>query len=510
MKNLRSFSILPGGLDVSSQPGAQSLARDIQSARTTAVGTLESLIERIEVEQPKLNCFVTLNYENARSEAKLLDAETKRNQCRGPLHGVPIAIKDSWATRGLRTTNGFTGTEKYVPDFDATIVERLKAAGAIVIGKTNLSTLAMDIQSDNPVSGRTNNPHDRTRTAGGSSGGAACAVAAGLAPLDIGSDIGGSIRIPAHYCGVIGLKPTENAVSLHGHLPGLQDPQYIALRNLASAGPLARNFADLRLAFDLIRGPDPRDPKIAPVAAIKKPSTTGRRMRIAVLPAIPDRPLDAEYQSLFVNFVEQLRRDSSCDIIELRQAPLDFDRIGTLWGKLLNAGLAPRTPPLSRVAMELMTRFSKRRPAGSEQILPLTYGDFMRVFTERDRHIENFEAWFAGINSVDDQGFDALIAPVTATPAFRHRKPDRVVGVANIYAAPVELRTPDGATFSQEYYRAHTGFTIPFNLLGNPVVTIPAGSTGSGLPVGVQIIGPRWSDLRLLDIAERIHRQAAT
>ncbi|MEQ9364282.1 MAG: amidase, partial [Leptospirales bacterium] len=463
--------------------------------------------------------------------------EAQRGDFRGPLHGVPIAIKDSWATRGLRTTNGFPGTAKFVPDYDATVVARLKAAGAIVVGKSNLSALAMDVQSENPVAGRANHPGDIARTPGGSSGGGACAVAAGLVPFDIGSDIGGSIRLPAHYCGVFGFKPTENAVSLHGHLPGLPEPRYVALRNLASAGPIARSFADLRLAFDLIRGPDPLDPKIAPIQAADAPSgldathpsattpapgsakivrttdrekqnpTEARPLRVAVLNPAPELPIDAEYERGLRNFTETLRKSHAIDITELERPPFNFHAIGVLWGKLLNAGTAPFTPAPVRLLMAVMNRISKERPAGANQIFPLSFEEFMRVFTERDRAVVNFERWFAGENDTQGiSGFDALLAPVSATPAFAHRKPDRVFGATNLYSDPVSISRADGSACALEYYTAHTGYTMPFNLLGNPVVSIPIGETASGLAFGAQVVGPRWSDLRLLDAAERIYR----
>ncbi|MCR9141415.1 MAG: amidase [bacterium] len=508
---------------------AAQLARDIQAGRATASQILEERLERIADAQGRLNCFVTIDADGARATARERDLETGRGICRGPLHGVPIALKDSWATRNLRTTNGYAKTAQSAPpDYDATVVARLKAAGAVIVGKTNLSALAMDIQSDNPVAGRTNHPLDPARTPGGSSGGAACAVAAGLVPFDIGSDIGGSIRIPAHFCGVLGFKPTENSVSLHGHLPGLPEPDYVALRHLASAGPIAGSFEDLRLTFDLIRGPDPHDPKIAPVHSFAPANRSKhKRARIAVLH--PDRarrqpapggassnalslsyPIDAEYARRLDAFVEALRRrDREFEVVELKQSPFDFDRIGALWGKLLNAGLAPLTPLPARLAMALIGALRKRKPAGLEQIFPLGFEAFMRTLTERDAAIVDFEGFFAPADfaqdAVDPHGFDALLAPVSATAAFEHTKADRVFGASNVYTQPVNVQGADGAVFPQEYYRAHTGYTIPFNLLGNPVVSMPIGATEAGLPLGIQVIGPRWSDLRLLDLAERLY-----
>lgn len=495
-------------------PDAATIARQIQNGDIGAQWILERQLERIESEESRLNAFVTIDADAARETARERDAEQKRGQSRGPLHGVPIAFKDSWATRGLRTTNGFPATEEQIPDFDATVVARLKAAGAIVVGKTNLSALALDVQSDNSVAGRTNNPHDTQRTPGGSSGGAAAAVAAGLVPFDIGSDIGGSIRLPAHFCGVLGFKPTENAVSLFGHLPGLPQGGYVALRNLASAGPIARSFADLRLAFDLIRGPDPRDAKIAPVSPASPASHRRMRpMRVAILPPAPGMPLDAEYFRRIGAFIDRLRHHKKeFELIELEAAPFDYHELGVLWGKLLNAGLAPITPAPARAAMALFSPGAKKRSAGAEQIFPLRFAEYMRVFTKRDRAIEAFETFFAhGPGRQGDAksyAIDALVAPVSATAAFEHRRPDRTAGPTNLYTRPVMIAQESGGDFAQEYYRAQTGYTVPFNLLGNPAVSIPIDRMDSGLPVGVQVIGPRWGDLDLLERAERIYEAA--
>ncbi len=200
---------------------AHELAAAIRERRISAVEVLDAHLARIARYNPALNAIVTHNEENARTRAREADAALARGEVWGPLHGVPVTIKDSFATAGLRTTSGFPPLTNHVPDSDATAVARLRAAGAIVLGKTNLPLLVHGFQSDNPIFGRTNNPWDHARTPGGSTGGGAAAIAAGLSPLELGSDYGGSVRIPAHFCGIYSLKPTNNRIPLTGHIPEL-------------------------------------------------------------------------------------------------------------------------------------------------------------------------------------------------------------------------------------------------------------------------------------------------
>ena len=200
---------------------AQEVAAAIRDRRVSAVEMVDAYLARIARHNPALNAIVTLDEETAHARALEADAALARGENWGPLHGVPVTIKDSFATAGLRTTSGFAPLGNYVPAVDATVVARLRAAGAIVLGKTNLPMLVHGFQSDNAIFGRSNNPWDLERTPGGSTGGGAAALAAGLTALEVGSDYGGSVRIPAHYCGVYSLKPTEHRVPTFGHIPDL-------------------------------------------------------------------------------------------------------------------------------------------------------------------------------------------------------------------------------------------------------------------------------------------------
>jgi amidase len=241
---------------------ATTLARAIRAKEISSVEVVQAFLERIAAVNPALNAVVQLRAEAALAEARAADAALAHGQIMGPLHGVPMTIKDSLDTAGVITTGGTTGRATYVPAQDATVVARLRAAGAILLGKTNTPELTLWGETDNLVYGRTNNPYDLTRTPGGSSGGAAAIIAAGGSPLDIGSDTRGSIRLPAHFTGIAGIKPTSGRVPRTGHIVpwGLG-----AVDALTQLGPLARYVEDLVLILPLICGPDWQDPAMVPM-----------------------------------------------------------------------------------------------------------------------------------------------------------------------------------------------------------------------------------------------------
>ncbi|MCI0664886.1 MAG: hypothetical protein L0220_27800, partial [Acidobacteria bacterium] len=244
------ISMLPGATIQTSKfdPNFGTAAQAVQAIRRGEISSREltaHVIERIKKHNPKLNLFVTLLEEQALEKAKQADEMLAKKKAAGPLHGLPVVIKDTYATAGVRTTSGSKIFEQYVPKEDAVVVARLKAAGAIIIGKTNVPEFASDWQSFNQVAGTSNNPWDIKRTPGGSTGGGAAALAAGFGFLEVGSDIGGSIRIPSHFCGVYGHKPTIDVVPLLGHIP--PPPGSITPAELPVAGPLARSAEDLKL-----------------------------------------------------------------------------------------------------------------------------------------------------------------------------------------------------------------------------------------------------------------------
>src|SRR5271167_2316558 len=233
---------------------ATDIARKIRRREISSREAVDYFLARVETLDKPINSVVTIDAERARTEADAADAALARGEVRGPLHGVPMTIKDSFQTAGMRTTSGAPELASFIPTEDAWPVARLREAGAIIFGKTNLPIYAGDLQSYNEVFGTTNNPYDLSRTPGGSSGGSAAALACGFTPLELGSDIGGSIRLPSHMSGVVGHKPSYGIVPAHGQIPG--PPGTLSLSDLAVAGPMARSVEDLKLGLDILAGPN--------------------------------------------------------------------------------------------------------------------------------------------------------------------------------------------------------------------------------------------------------------
>ena len=467
---------------------ATQAAEAVRTGQIKSIDLVNDLLERIGKENPSLNAIVTLDAEGARRKAQAADEALQAGQATGALHGVPITIKDSFETAGMRTTSGFPPFAKRVPAADAPPVKHLREAGAIILGKTNLPTLASGIQSNNPVFGRTNNPWDHSRTPGGSSGGAAAAISARLSYLDLGSDIGGSIRIPAHFCGVYGLKCTGGRVSGKGHLaspkPLAIPKEWQALTQLASMGPLGRSVADLRLAFPILAEPGTpglEQPPMKPLA----------NLRIAWTDDFGGAPLDNESRRLMRTLVDGLKQ-AGCQVEYRSDAGFDYEEAWFTAGACLGAINTLFQPPLMRQMRKfigpVMSRSGHPHPlqCGLYTGMTLRPQTIASILKQREKLIEQCETFLAD--------WDAWICPVFPTPAFTHRKPD----------APIEV---DGNPLAQ--LLANLLHSIIFNVTGQPVVTIPVGMTSRALPVGVQIVGRRWQEMALLNVAEQITLQTS-
>ena len=467
--------------DISTLTASQA-AQLLKNGLITSLELTNGLLERIERENPALNAIVTMDADGARQQSVAVDRAFQRGEVLGPLQGIPMTIKDSFETAGMRTVSGFPPFANCIPTEDAVPVARLRKAGAIILGKTNLPTLASGIQTDNPVFGRSNNPWDLARTPGGSSGGAAAAISARLSCLELGSDIGGSIRIPAHFCGIYGLKCTGGRVSGKGHLSSpkrLAVPKgWEALLQLASMGPLARSVEDLRLAFPILAEPGTPSPDPQPI----KPLTG---LRIAWTDDFGGAPLDGESQRLIQGFASQLSR-AGCQMEHCSGAGFDYEEAWFVAGACLGAINTLFQPPLMQQIRRLISPVLSRT-GGHPLHRGLYAGASLKLQTvqdilkKREVLIEQCEYFLTK--------WDAWICPVFPTPAFTHRKGN----------APIEV---DGKPYSQ--LLANLLHNIIFNVTGHPVVTIPIGLTAQGLPVGVQVIGRRWQELALLDTAEQI------
>ena len=459
------------------------LAAALRARQVSAVEVLEAFFSWAHQHNPALNAVVTWDEARARERAAQADAALARGELWGPLHGVPFTLKDAWSTAGLRTTSGHPNLAGYVPSEDATVVARLKAAGAILWGKTNLPPFASDYQTHGPLLGRANNPHDLGRTPGGSSGGAAAAVAAGLTPFELGSDIGGSIRLPAHFCGIVGIKPTEHRVSSAGHVPDLPDgPRHV--RHMACSGPLARSVADLRLILSLIEGADPRNPEVPPVAPLGAAQPRALKgLRVAWADTLgPLFQADASTRQLLERFTTTLRAEG---VVVEHAVPegMDFADLLEVWGLIEGGEVGAPLPPAWREAFREQFLLL-RDDALAAAIVRGTHLDLAGMgaaLSRRDVHIAALERFLTG--------WDAWLVPVTPTPAIPHTP----------FGGPVEV---DGVPRS--YLEALGPITSLFNATGSPVVVFPLGRTAEGLPVGVQLVGRRWADGALLDVAEAL------
>jgi len=436
---------------------------------------LEHLVARIERLDGRTRAVVSLDLERARARADEADRALARGERWGPLHGLPMTIKDSIETAGLRTTSGSKVFELHVPGRDAVAVQRLKAAGAIVFGKTNLPTFAMDTQSYNPLFGTTNNPWDLSRTAGGSSGGAAAALAAGFTPLELGSDIGGSIRNPAHFCGVFGHKPSWGIVPQRGHVPG--PPGTLSEADIAVVGPMARSAADLALMLDVIAGPDEPD-AVAWQLALPPPRRRAlHEFRVVAWFDEPAMPIDDELRAVYASLVTRLR-ERGVAVDESRRPRLDPAKaLATYWQLLFAATSAGPPREVFDGLVQAAATLDAADDSANARLARLATQRHRQWLAANEARLKLREAWRAFFGEAD-----VLLCPVSASAAFPHD-----------HSEPIGSRTIEvnGKPFPYTDQLAWAGF---IGVVGLPSTSVPVGRTARGLPVGVQVVGPRLED----------------
>jgi len=469
---------------------ASDLAVAIRSGTFSSYEVVSAFINHIHKYNPDLNAIVYIDEQAALERARQADLALSVGEYWGPLHGVPVSIKDHFAVKGMRITNAFPPLADQVTDFDATVVKRLKDAGAIILGITNMPVMAMDVQTFNPVYGRTNNPWDLTRTPGGSTGGGAAAVAAGMSPLTVGSDLAGSIRIPAAFCGVYGFKPTENFVSGYGIFPGLTDKNRRTLRAMASLGPLARSVRDLKLCLSIIAGPDGHDAMVPAADMCPKPKPAYPDLRIAWSDNFGDVPVSEDTRKVLEAVITKLANEG-CTVEKINPPNFDFEEVWETWGKMVDLQINVNLPSSARFFMYMLGGIERSKAPLLQMVYPATYDKFIAEATRREILISHLEQFLAQ--------WDVFICPVTPRPAYKHHEPDDVVFGYNIYDEPIPV---DGQPIN--YWMANAAYTAPFNTTGHPAVSIPAGYSGDGMPIGIQIVGRRWHDMELLDMAEMI------
>jgi len=430
---------------------ATRLAAMIRTGETTSAEVVDACLTRIDEVNPRINAVVRLA-DDARDRAADADRTLARREPLGPLHGVPFTLKDSLDTAGVITTAGSLGWADRIPDRDATVVTRLRAAGGILLGKTNTPEFTWANETDNDVYGVTSNPYDLARTPGGSSGGPAAAVAAGMAPFDIGSDTGNSIRQPAHVCGIAGIKPTSGRVPRTGHWPGFGG----ILDGLTQLGPMARRVEDLALVLPLIAGPDGVDPHVAPVPLGDPAVIEVRGLRVALFIGNGVRTPTRETIGAVVAAARAL--EAAGAIVEERVPP-DIAAAGDAYNRLLAAdGYAWLRRLISAAGTPGLGSYETRPWFTPGPPLP---GDRLSALVEEiDAIRSRMLRWMTGT--------DLIVCPTLPTPAVRHRE---------------SLE----AWFGDGYSDVH-------NLTGWPSVVVRGGASAEGLPIGVQLVARAWRE----------------
>lgn len=465
---------------------AHELARMIASRQISSEEVVRVHLRHIKEHNPSLNAIVTLDEETAVARAKEADGAIASGEKWGALHGVPVTVKDAYETKGVRTTSSYKSLSHYVPSQDATVVDRLRGAGAIIMGKTNMSMLATDFQSDSPVFGRANNPWNLDFTPGGSSGGSGAAVAAGLSPLDLGSDLGGSIRVPAHFCGVFGLKPTEGRVSSFGHIPDWSIPGISMgikpIHHMGTYGPLARTVDDLSLCLDLIEGPDLKDASVYPIADEGHSGCSLSECTFAWCKGFSGVPVSKDTEKAMEELSTELSR-LGCRIEEAVPEEFSFEVAWKMWGEIVSSELASAMPLFMRAMFWVLFMTSGRSSMdrGITRGIKASRQQYHAALSLRHSLTNTMEGFLSDV--------DAWICPVACGPAFTHRR----------IGASVEIEGDD-----VPYMLAAGGYTAVFNVTGHPSVVIPVGKSGDGLPIGLQIVGRKWSDRKLLMIAKAL------
>ncbi|WP_290058657.1 amidase [Amycolatopsis solani] len=456
---------------------AGELAAALRAGEVTSTQLTDDAIAAIERDDKGVNAICVPDFDRARAAARDADQALARGEDR-PLLGIPVTVKESYDMAGLPTTWGMPQHRDFVPAEDAVQVSRLKAAGAVVLGKTNVPLGLQDIQSFNDIYGTTTNPWDPERTSGGSSGGSAAALASGFGALSIGSDLAGSLRTPAHFCGIHAHKPTLGLVATRGMVPPLAPALPVEL-DLAVAGPMARTARDLTLLLDVMAGPDPLTHGKA--YDVTLPPARHERLgdfRVLVIEDHPLIPTGAAVRA-GVNRVAGALAEAGARVE--RHSPLlpDLAEAATLYMQLLISGAIARFPIESLA--ELQSR-ATGLDAVRLRAMAFSHHEWLEANNGRELHRQSWRRFFAE--------FDAVVCPITPTPAFPH----------DHHPNPMERRIDvDGVAYPYFDQLVWAGLaTMP----GLPATAIPAGRSPEGLPVGVQLLGPMFEDRTPLRLAE--------
>ena len=464
---------------------ARQLARLVRTRRVSALELLEHHLDRVTRHDAGLKALCVLDVVAARKRARAADRAAARGEWWGPLHGVPMTVKESFDVVGLPTTWGLPELAGNVATTDAVAVQRLRGAGAIIFGKSNVPVMLSDWQTFNPLYGTTSNPWDTRRVPGGSSGGAAAALAAGLSALEIGSDIGASIRDPAHYCGVYGHKPTYGVCCGDGH----RFPRWVTGNDMAVIGPLARSAADLDLSLRLIAGPGAVDGRGWTVHLPKAPARPWKQWRVAVLTDADTAPVDDAVQAR-VRAVADFAATRGARVSDRARPAIDLAQAHHLFIRLLRAATsrAMADEPFAR----WQGRARKTNPGATDYVswmaqgVTMTHREWLACNDARHRLRLAWEDFF--------RDWDVLLCPAAATTAFPHNQTgERWERMLSVNGRPQPSTT-------QMFWAGYSGMAYL------PSTVAPAGLAPDGLPVGVQIVGPQYGDHTCIAFAAQLEK----
>lgn len=470
-------------------PDATRWTEALARGEVSSVEAVTHFMERYERHNQRVNAIIAINREGAMRRAQEADEARAKGVSWGILHGLPMTVKDSFEVVGMPTTAGAEVLKHHRAHRNADAVQRLVDAGAIIFGKTNLPRYAMDLQSYNEVHGTTRNPYDGSRTSGGSSGGAAAALAAGLTPLELGSDIAGSIRVPAHFCGVYGHKPTWGVVPLRGHIPG--PPGMLMESELAVAGAMGMSADDLALMMGVLVGARSYD---APGVEIRLPEASGKRfeeyrvawwMEDAVCPI--DSQMAREYEG-----IKKMLRDAGVTIVETSPLGKDVEDYVRLYGEMLGAVIGASLPLrdywqmcLTRLFLPVAQHILKHPHFNLRYVrgVTLSHRDYLFLLEQREQLRFALRDFF--------HEYDVLLAPIAMLPAFEH-----------VQAGDISTRklTVNGQDVPYAHIMRWSAFAT---LMGLPATSAPVGMI-DGLPMNVQIIGGAYRDCDTIDFARHL------
>jgi amidase len=452
---------------------ATRLAAEIRAGRLRSVDVVAAFLDRIARYDRRVRAFADLEPAGALRQAAAADRAILAGRPLGPLHGVPMTIKDGFRVTGLRSSFGLPHLKFYRPSADCEVVARLRRAGAVILGRTAVPFACFDWQCRPPLARECRNPLDPARTPGGSSGGAAAALTARFTPLELGTDVAGSIRYPAHCCGVFGLRTTVGLVPAADIGPPPGKPM---LPSVISVGPMARSIEDLRLLLDALL-PDRDGREVSPAAA--------DRLRVAVTPSV-DGTTPAEPATVILGFVGRLR-EAGHEVAVLDRPPFDFEEAYSLWGLLAGFEMKQQFPRLmrGRLNMRAFAAWFLNYRLGSGPLtthfrdgLLACEAEYQNGLARRDELLRTADAFFSR--------HDLWVLPVSPGVAIRRQRPGR------------PIRTADGAV---PYSRYLGQYLCPTAVVGTPALVVPAGTGEGGMPVGLQVHGPRFADRWLVGTA---------